>query len=269
MAFAPAPLPSLSSLLGSYSVSAETGAFILTGQTTPQLVRGLRLVAAAASFSLTGQEASLLKNFVRIAADAGSYAMTGQAVGLTYFAPIGQSSAAAPLPSMATLLERATSFTLAADAGEFVLFGAPSLSDYALTVEAGAFSLAGQDVAPLYGRAALAAAPGTFVLTGMPVALVGQGAAAVDTDVGAFVLAGADVALLRGLRLTADLGAYAVTGSDVQFGASRRLDAEAGVYVFTGKAVTTRRGATNAQFGRRRGGSPRQRQGSTRRNVQL
>jgi len=271
MAGSPAPLPSLGLVFPRFlTVDGESGTYVLTRQTTPELLRGRRLDSAVGTFAHTGQAADVYKNLVRIEGDAGAFAWAGADAGLTYFAPLGQSESAAPLPSLASLFVRATDFVLTADAGAYVLMGAPALSDVAVTGEAGTLSMSGQAAGLLYGRQALAPQAGSYTYTGWPAALLEQNSAAFDGDAGAFVLTGFDAALLQHHVLQGDAAGFAWAGADNDMRAVRRLIGDATAYVWGGRDATPRRGAVNATFGRRGGNaSPRQRQGSTRRNIQL
>jgi hypothetical protein len=271
MAGSPAPLPSLGLVFPRFlTVGGESGAYALTRQPTTELLRGRRLDSAVGTFAHTGQAADVYKNLVRVVGDAGSFAWAGADAGLTYFAPLGQSESAVPLPSLASLFVRATDFVLTAGSGNYVLLGAPSLSDVRVTADAGALSMSGQAAGLLYGRRPLAPQAGSYTYTGWPAALLEQNQAAFDGDPGVFVLTGFAADLLRNRLAQGDAASYVFTGADNDMRAIRRLIGEAGAFVWGGRDATPRRGATNATFGRRGGNaSPRQRQGSTRRNIQL
>lgn len=112
------------STTGAYTLTADAGAFTLTGQDAT-LTRDKVLTADAGSFTLSGQDATLTWGRI-LTADAGSFTLTGQDATLSY-APAG-------------------SYTLVADAGAFTLTGqdATLLKTRILTADAGSFSLSGQ-----------------------------------------------------------------------------------------------------------------------------
>ena len=87
---------------------------------------------------------------------------------------------------------------------------------YALTCDAGAYAIGGQDAALLRGRV-LTADAGAYALAGQDAALTytpGGSTYTLTCDAGAYVLGGQDAALIRGRVVIADAGAYSISGQD-------------------------------------------------------
>jgi hypothetical protein len=141
------------------------------------------------------------------------------------------------------------------------LGGAPTLNNYTLTLDPGAFTLSGQAVGlrasrrlplaagafTLSGQALalrisrrLALAAGTFTLSGQSLAL--RASRRVALAAGAFTLAGQPVALLAGRRLVLAPGSFALVGQPVTLSYSenlvhRTLVAEPGSFAVVGQDV--------------------------------
>lgn len=164
----------VSAAAGAYSLTAETGAFTLTGNAAG-LAASRQLAAAAGSFALAGIDAGLKRGYPLIAS-AGTFALTGQAAALK--------------------ADRG----LAAGAGAFTLTGidvglvyTPASGAYTLTADTGAFALTGS-VAGLKAARKLAASAGSFTLTGQAATLTRSGYR-LAAGTGSFALTGRDVAL--------------------------------------------------------------------------
>lgn len=136
-----------------YTLTAETGAFALSGQPAGLLAARL-LSAEAGAFALTGQDAGLLASRL-LSADAGLYTLTGQAAGLDYSGDAGPD------------------YTLSADAGLYALSGqaAGLRASRRLSADAGSYALTGQPAGLTLEQAAdvtLVAETGRVRLRGQP-----------------------------------------------------------------------------------------------------
>jgi len=228
----------LASPPASYTLTAEPGAFVLTGQ--PVALRaGRRLALAAGTFALSGQAVALLAGR-RLALAAGGFALAGQPVALRAARRLPLADGAFTLAGQPVALLAGRRLVLAP--GSFALVGQPVTLSYSenlvhrtLVAEPGNFALIGQDVRLLAGRR-IAAAAGTFSLSGQPVAL--RAARRLHLGAGALALTGQPVALLAGRRMTISLGTLALAGQPVQLLAGRRLSLDAGAFTLTGQPVT-------------------------------
>ncbi len=115
-----------------YTLTAATGAFNLTGNDTSLLSNKL-LQADSVSFNLTGNDTGLLSNKV-LSADSGAFNLTGNDALLVYTPITGDT------------------YTLTAEAGAFNLTGnnAGLLSNKVLSAETGIFNLTGNDALLVY-----------------------------------------------------------------------------------------------------------------------
>jgi hypothetical protein len=158
-----------------YPLTADAGAFSLTGQTAT-LKRAASMPAAAGGVTLAGQPASLTVGR-RLLADAGSYALTGQAATLLKgrTIPADPGTLAASGQDAGLRVAR----LLPSTAGSFALSGqaATLLKGRTLTVAAGSLALSGQAASLRAGRL-LAAGAGAFALTGQAAALTHSGGTA-------------------------------------------------------------------------------------------
>lgn len=205
---------------GSYSLTADSGSYALTGQSVG-LLASRTLAAGQGSYALTGQDVALLRLYTLTAAQ-GSYSLSGQAVALTVsrLLAAGQGSYALTGQAVGLLASR----VLAAGQGSYALTGQAvglvytPLGSYSLIADAGSYSLTGQAVGLLASRV-LAAEAGSYGLSGQDVGLVYTPAGAIYT-------------------LTAEAGSYAITGQDISFARTYVLTAAAGSYTLTGRDVT-------------------------------
>jgi len=179
---------------GSYTLTAESGAYTLAGQAAG-LQAARTLAADAGSYTLMGQDVAMQRG-QRLVADAGSYTLTGVAAVL------------------------ATARVLAADAGAYALNGqAVGLTytpagSYSLTAEAGSYSLNGQTV-DLTAARRLVADAGAYALTGQAVGLAKTSGYTITAAAGSYALSGQAVGFARAWLLQLDAGAYALTGRPV------------------------------------------------------
>jgi hypothetical protein len=177
-----------------YTLTADAGAFALTGQTAA--LRATRRIAAdGASFALSGQTAGLKKGFV-ISALAGAFSVAGQSASLIY-TPSGDP-------------------VLTAEAGTFTLSGqaATLRATRRLTAEGLAIVVTGQ-AAGLRPGWRVAATGGSFAVEGQAATLA-RGRRLTATGA-AYSLSGLAVSLGATRRLSADAGAFSLTGATVSF----------------------------------------------------
>lgn len=159
---------------GSYTMTAGTGAFTLTG-VAAGLTAQRKLTAATGSFALTGVAAGLYAGR-KLVADVGAFTLTGVAAGL--------------------LAVR----KLVAEAGSFVLTGIDAALNKGvrMTASVGAFALTGQDAGLYVGRK-LTCTTGSFTLTGIDADLVyasGPTNYTLTASCGVFTLTGIDASLV-------------------------------------------------------------------------
>lgn len=144
---------------GSYTLTAETGAFTLTGNDAGTLF-GRRLVADQQSYALTGNEANLLFGR-RLTADQATFTVNGNDAGLIAARRLTADAATFTLTGNDAGLVYAPAgvYTLTADTGSFALTGSDAgliyapLNNYVLTAETGGFSLTGNDAGLQYSGA--------------------------------------------------------------------------------------------------------------------
>lgn len=196
---------------GAYTVTADAGAYAVTGQDA-SLEFGYAVDAAAGSYTLTGSDAALEFGF-EVAADAGAYTLTGQDASLEFGREV------------------------AADAGSYGVTGQDASLEfgYAVDADAGTYTFTGQDASLVYeiaGEYTLAADAGSYTITGADAGL--EFGYAVDADLGAYALTGQAASLEYGFEVTADAGSFAFTGAaaDLEFGFE--VEASAGSYDVTG-----------------------------------
>lgn len=211
--FAPAPLPSLSLVLGEqFTLTAAVGSFALTGQDAtfsygsigssenpaplPHIglnlgpVTGYTGVSDTGSFLLTGVSAGLYRRYTHVCA-VGSYALTGQDATLTKNS-VNSTEFPAPLPHLSSLL-------------------GGTAGAYSLPALGGSYALTGQDATLRRGVGIIADA-GAFVWTGAPA--------------------------LRDMQLTAEAATFTQTWIDPTITATHNpLACEVGAYAVTGFAA--------------------------------
>jgi hypothetical protein len=181
---------------------------------------GTQLAIAAGSYAVTGQDVTLQYGKA-IAVDGGSYALTGQTVLLQVPAPDWAGYGAVPYaaaPYAGPMLDDPT--------------GAAALS---ITVDAGSYTVSGQDVALAHGWV-VAVDGASYSVTGQDVTLTH--AWAVPVDAGSYAVTGQDVSLTKTWLLDVDAGSYAITGQDVALSVGFAVAVDAGSYSITGQDVT-------------------------------
>lgn len=242
--FSPAPLPSLSLVLGErLSLTAEQGSISVSGQaagltygssavpSSPAplphlgLLGGLgftALVANSGSFAITGQDAGFLRG-LRVTADAGFYTLTGQPA--LFERIVATAGDPAPLPHIGLLLQFVSSArTLTADAGIYAITGSDGLIDIEMSAAQGSITITGQAAGMLK----------TSILV---------------AEVGSYAISGQDATFnisSPARTMPADTQTYTVSGQAAGMLAQRMLLAEQGFYSLQGQAANLVYGVTNA-----------------------
>lgn len=205
---------------GSYSMPANTGAFVLAG-TTAGLVYARRLQADSGTFTLAGTAANLVYGRTMPAA-AGSYALAGTDVGMRY---------TRLMPANTAVYDMAGS-------------SASLLFNRNLAAESGAYALASSDAGFMYNRR-LAADTGAYTIAGTDATLVYTpvGGYTLVAETGTYALTGGDAGLIYTRNMAATTGSYAFVGADVTLSytplpTNYQLDAEAGPFFFYGTMAT-------------------------------
>lgn len=134
--------------LSALSLTAETGAFTLSGQASDLSV-SRSLQADTGSFALTGQDAAFSLGR-SLTAETGAFSLAGQAAALTVSRSLSADTGAFTLTGQDATLSKG--LTLAAETGAFVLSGqdAQLSRTRVLLAEMGAYSLDGQDADLIY-----------------------------------------------------------------------------------------------------------------------
>jgi hypothetical protein len=252
----PASLPHVGLLFGSYTLTAESGTYSVSGQDAalrfgipwgpaslphigsvlPAGAAQYTLTAEYGSYSVTGHDASSSRNYV-VAANFGEYVVSGQAGILQ--ASGAHSENPAPLPHLGLLLgPDTTAYTLVADPGFYNLIGSDALADFEVTAEQGSYTVTGQD-ADLRKATILTAESGTYSLSGQDVAFsIGGTNRVMPADTSTYTITGYDAVLTAAYKLTCEHGFYALLGQAANLvyspPASYTLIAEGGSYSHTG-----------------------------------
>jgi len=218
----------------SYSLTAASGAFTLTGQAAG-LKAGRKITALAGSFTLTGIAATARAGR-KITASAGAFNLGGNALHLAPVATNVGITSASDIAGIATGLRNGR--TLAAASGSFSVAGSAAGLRTAkrFTASAGTFALSGPTVGLSLGHL-LAAASGSFALAGGAARLATG--YALPVSAGAFAFTGIAANLSSGVfyRLAASAGAFALTGPDAALRQSHVLGAISGSFTFSGNAA--------------------------------
>lgn len=180
---------------GSYTLTANSGSFALTGQSA-SLLANRRLSSLNGSFSLTGLGAAL-KLGRSLSAGSGAYNLSGQETGLRVSRLLTSGSGSFTLTGQnASLIYTlaGSSYTLAANSGSFTLSGQQSnlRANRKLISNSGSFALAGQD-AGLNRKYTLSPANGAFTVAGQDVSW--QRSYVISADSGSFSLSASNAAL--------------------------------------------------------------------------
>ena len=202
-----------SSLINARKLTASAGSYSLAGQLA-NFFRGIKVVSASGSYVLTGQSSSLLKG-PKVTSEAGAYLLTGQSPGLTVTRLMG------------------------ANAGSYTVSGQALnlLKGFKVSSSAGSYSLSGQEATLTYSGSAafIAANSGSFSLTGIAASL--EMGRVVTATAGSYSLAGQTVILLTGHKVPASSGSYSLSGQAVALKHNSSLAALNGSYTLSGQAA--------------------------------
>lgn len=218
--------------LSNYSLTADAGAFTLSGQSAGVL-RALAVSGDVGTFSLTGQSAGALATRT-ISSDAANFALGGQNAGLLAAYSVSAAASSFSLTGQDAALLKGFSITF--DVGTFNETGqnAGLLATRQISTDAGSFSVSSQDATLTKTSASsLAADVGTFAFVGQAATLMVArllGGAATD-----FVLAGQDANLSKAITLTAEVGSFNESGQDALLKRTARLAVNAASFTFTGQ----------------------------------
>lgn len=237
----PAPLPMLSSLLGSNGTST--------------------LTAGSGTYSISGQPIAMRKAPLVLTAAQGNYSVSGQAAGLTVNL-IAKAWNAAPLPHIGMLLQGQRVLTadygqytvagqvavriitrgIAAGSGVYSILGSDALRDFQVTASGTTYTITGQ-AAILTRRRIMSAAQGFYNLAGQPTALRATHAA-LPAASGTYQVFGQVAGVSVGHKIPAASGTYGFIGQAATLLRVRRLLAAQGTYATTGNAANL---VTNTQ----------------------
>jgi hypothetical protein len=222
-----------------------SGAFAFTGQTAT-FRRGYTFAAASGAFALTGEAATFGRASAVVAA-SGSIAFTGQDATLRTGRKLVAEAGAFAWTSQAATFDR--SFAVAGASGSYAFTGQAATLARGLRAPAlaGAFTLNGQTATTAAHRR-LAAAAGSFALTGQDAALSSAAAYSMAAVAGAFALTGSAATLTATRRLSANAGSFSLTGTLAYLSFGYRLGAGAGVYAFTGQAADLTVGSPSQEY---------------------
>lgn len=120
------------------------------------------------------------------------------------------------------------------------LFNAGGVTVYALTAQAGAYSLTGIDATILKHRN-LTASSGSYSLSGQSAGITyiaGTVTYTLQCLAGSYVISGQDVSILKHRNLVAANGAYTLFGQAATISRNRNLTASSGSYFITGSDAT-------------------------------
>jgi len=204
-----------------YTLAADPGAYKLTGASTTQTLRGLKVTADPGVYKLTGASTTQTLHGWRPSALSGVYKLTG-------------ASTTQPLHGW-----RVT----ATDVGSYKLTGAATtqtLKGWRVTADAGSYKLTGFAATPVITHAfALVAGAGNYKLTGSDATFVKTNVYSLAANAGSYKLTGASTTqTLHGWKLAAAPGAYRLTGVDATPRRTIITSALAGSYKLTGASTT-------------------------------
>lgn len=191
-----AGLPATGGGGGNYTLTAQHGTYVISGQSAT-ILRSKLLTASSGSYSYTGQSATLLRSKL-LSASQGTYAYTGQSATITYTAGSANYTITAQNGTYSIAGQSATlsrSKLLTASAGSYAVTGqsATILRSRLVTATNGTYSISGQS-ATISRNRYLTATAGAY-------SVAGQSATITKATPGAYVI-------------TALHGTYVVNGQD-------------------------------------------------------
>jgi hypothetical protein len=222
-------------------VTAEAGAVAITGFDA-NLEQGYAVTAEAGAVAITGFDATFIRDY-QITAEAGAVAITGFDANLEQGYAVTAEAGAVAITGFDANLEQGHLVT--AEAGAFAITGFDATltvaggGAFVLTAEAGAVAITGFDANLEQGYAVTAEA-GAVAITGFDATLTvaGGGAFVLTAEAGAVGITGFDANLEQGHLVTAEAGAVAITGFDANLEQGYAVTAEAGAVAITGFDAT-------------------------------
>jgi len=233
-------LPNSVSSPNSYTLTAESGNFLLTGSTAS--IRAARVLAGGnGSFTLTGNPATLRAGR-KVSGATGVITLAGGTAGLAASRKVAAAPGAFAFAGAAASIRAAR--TVAASPGAFAVAGqaAALRASRRLTGVPAALALAGSDARLTVARR-LAGAAGAFTLAGGAAQLVYSPVVegnVLFTETGQFVLTGSAVGMRVTRRLQAAPGSFALAGAAATIRCARGLATGPGAFVVAGGASVLR-----------------------------
>jgi len=227
---------------GGYALSANAGAFSLTGTDVDLIpAREITMAAVSGSFAAAGTATALKKGY-HLAAASGSASTSGTAVAFKITRKLSVAPGAVIESGQSVGLRAARN--LAVDNGAISLSGTAVIlnywNGYTYTLQAGkgSFTIDGQPITLLRSRK-FGLLPGSLAETGTPIDLLrGRKLQALFGDVS---LSGSEVGLKRFAKLLLDSGTFTLTGTDIEI-ALLHLSADPGAFILSGSGVSFVRG---------------------------
>jgi hypothetical protein len=235
-----------------HPLTASGGSYLLTGTTTPVLVKRRIDATTGASYALTGASTTNVLHKSRIDATVGgNYALTGAATTalLHKYRPValGGSYSLTGTDAAVTKATVLVNKTLPAAGGSYVLTGASTtavLHKWRPSALSGSYALTGAATTNLLHRSTIAAGSGSYALTGTDAAVIKRTFKTLAAVGGSYALTGSAAAVLHAWRPIAGSGSYALTGTAATLTkfANKALAAGSSSYALTGTAANLRHG---------------------------
>ena len=188
------------------------------------------LTAETGAFTLTGNDATLTKaSAYSLAANTGSFVLTGSDAGISGDRVLVAATGDITVIGSNAVLTKASASTLAAGAGSFTLTGNDAtltkVGSYSIEADTGSFALAGSDTS-LKSDSVVEAGTATYTLTGNSAGLVySQADPVLPAAKGAFTVSAGYAQMVVSRKAQAETGEFNVNGNDTQFRASRKFAA--------------------------------------------
>ena len=213
----------------SYTLSANSGSYSLTGQTAGLLKNSL-VSCSAGSYTLTGTDAGVFYNHV-VTIDSGSYTLSLTDAGLLKSTILTVASGSYTFTG--TDVGFLKSFVLTANSGSYTLSGTDAglLKTTIMTVDSGSYIFTGSDIGFLKGLI-LTVSSGSFTYSPTDAGLLKTWLLPIDS--GSYLLSLADATLFKSYICVADSGSYILSLTDASILKTWLLTVNSGNYVLTG-----------------------------------
>jgi hypothetical protein len=236
-----------------HPLTASGGSYLLTGTTTPVLVKRRIDATTAASYALAGASTTNVLHKSRIdATTGGAYALTGASTTslLHKYRPaaLGGSYALTGTDAAVTKGILLVNKTLPAGGGSYAVTGAATsnlLHQWKVVATTPAtYSLAGAATTNVLHKDRLTAGAASYALTGTDAAVIKRTFKTLAAVGGSYALTGSAAAVLHAWRPIAGGGSYALTGTAATLTrfANKSLAAGSSSYALTGTAANVRHG---------------------------